>query len=692
MTPQRWREISRMYSEATGRDAAARAAFLAEACAGDSDLRHEVESLLAEDDGAELLAAGSIGHYQLRSLLGSGGMGQVYRGHDATLQRDVAVKVVPRLFAADPQRRARVRREAQLLASLNHPNIAQIYGIEEADGVYALILELVDGPTLADCIARGPMPSGDALVVARQIGRALQAAHERNIVHRDLKPDNIKVGRDGTVKILDFGLAKALASEEAGSDVLVTTRGAVLGTVAYMAPEQARGQESDQRVDIWAFAVVLYEMLSGRSPFVRTSMAGTIGAILHTEPDWKGIPRAVQPVLRQCLEKDPARRCTDIAAAVRSLDAARSGVPTSARRVVWTRAAVVAWMLATVALVCLVFAGGNSTMPGAAAAQHAGEQQGAVRYQVSAPTPFTIGSYFVLSPDGRHLAFWATDPGGRRMLWIHSLDWGRSQPLPGAGAVSTSSMLWAPDGRRLAFVDNTGLLRQIDIGSGQARTICPLGAGWGGGSWNGDDQIVFGQQSGGLLRVSASGGNAVALTSLDAAHGEIGHGGPRFLPDGRHFVYARATSTGSDGIYTGAIDVAPELQPATLLMRTRSRPVYAPSHDPAIGHLLLVDRGKLLAYPFDARALKVTGEAIQIAGGVGAVATGGALVGSVSASATGVLAFRSRREPAVDIIQNWMEMLKTPAGRQSVPIASVFGITRTMIPVALRPAMMPPSR
>jgi hypothetical protein len=280
---------------------------------------------------------------------------------------------------------------------------------------------------------------------------------------------------------------------------------------------------------------------------------------------------------------------------------------------------------------------------------------------VAPPSSSTFGPFFVVSPDGRHLAFTATDRLGRRALWVHAIGSGDARPVPGARDVSTSSMIWAPDSRRLAFVDTRSVLNQVDIAGGEARPIATLRSGWGGATWNAGDEIVFGQASGGLMRVAARGGVPVPLTRLDRERGEIGHGGPRFLPDGRHFIYARSAHLSSDAaVYVGALDAAPDAQPAEPLIRTPSRPVYAPSPDPARGHVLLVAGGVLFAYPFDARRLAIAGESVPIAQGVDLVMSGGnALISPVSASATGVLAYRRSGATPIDVVLNWMELLKS---------------------------------
>jgi serine/threonine protein kinase len=350
VTPERLRQIERLFHEARERTPAERSAFLVRACANDSALRREVESLLAQapaglidapigalvaelvtGHGPRLAPGSSVGPYQIESLLDVGGMGEVYRARDTTLGRDVAMKILPRHFTADPERLARFEREARLLAALNHPNIGAIYGLESASGVRALVLELVEGETVADRIQRGPLPVTDALTIARQMADALDAAHEKGIIHRDLKPANIKVTPGGVVKVLDFGLAKAATDERQSSTVTVggTQEGTILGTAAYMSPEQARGQAVDKRTDIWAFGCVLYEMLTGHAAFPGATVSDTIAAILGREPDWAALPASTPPqiarLLQRALEKDSKRRLRDIADARAELDDSLEG-------------------------------------------------------------------------------------------------------------------------------------------------------------------------------------------------------------------------------------------------------------------------------------------------------------------------------------------------------------------------------
>jgi Tol biopolymer transport system component len=663
--PDRWRQLSRIYHAIAQCEPSERAAFLDQVCRDDSVLRRELDSLLAhERSGDSLVEAGAarplpslvgraVGSYDVRAVLGAGGMGHVYLAHDTKLHRDVALKVLPELFATDLGRLARFKREAQLLASLNHPNIAAIYGFEEGTVVGAgfsrlggaLVLELVEGPTLADRIAQGPIPLDEALHIARQIAEALEAAHEHGVIHRDLKPANIKVRPDGTVKVLDFGLAKALppdVADVASVDLARTARGVILGTVPYMAPEQARGRETDGRADIWAFGVVLYEMVTGRSPFAADSLAETVGAVLYKEPDWGRVPDRLQSLLRRCLEKDADRRPQTIADVRSGLAEPSSSTHARRGRRMWPASAAMAGVAAAVALAVVYFDG---TPPGGVYP---------VRFQIAAPPQSTFGNYFVVSPDGRHVAFLASDPTGRRTIWVHSLESGESRPLPRAGDLSASSIIWSGDSRFIGFVGGRGTLSKIDINGGRVQAIGDVPEGWGGGAWNRDDVIVLGQAEGGLLRLSGAGGAPTLLTRLDPSRQEVGHGGPRFLPDGRHFIYSRASRIPDyTALYVGSVDAGPDEQPAQPLLVTDSRPAYAPSSDPDRGYLLAVREGVLLAYPFDNRRLTLAGDPVPIADGVGAVGNGPVSIASVSASGNGVLAYR--RAERVDGIPVWVD-------------------------------------
>src|SRR5215831_18560668 len=382
MTPERWQRVTTIFHAARMREAADRAGFLAEACGDDVSLRQMVEALLEGDQDAgafgemplfaswPVLDTGTrFGACRLERLIGRGGMGDVYLAHDTALGRDVAIKVLRDAQVVDGAWLERLRREARVLGALNHPNIVTIYGIERTDGAYGLILELLEGPTLADRIAQGPMPLAEALPIAQQIAEALEAAHERGIVHRDIKPTNIGFTRDGLVKLLDFGLAK-ITVLEAGSDeaalqaptvsMSATHRGLIVGTVAYMSPEQARGQAIDRRTDIWAFGCVLFEMLTGRVPFSGETRSDTMAAILERDVPWEQLPPAIpaniRQLLRRCLEKDPKRRLRNIGDAGLELDETRTGYESGAdtERRTHTRVASWAAMIACIAAIAAI--------------------------------------------------------------------------------------------------------------------------------------------------------------------------------------------------------------------------------------------------------------------------------------------------------------------------------------------------
>ncbi len=553
MTPERWRQVEDVYNAVMARPAGERAGVVADLCASDEELRHEIESLLAHAREASAFletpafAAASVagegpligrrfGSYLVRSLLGAGGMGEVYRAHDEQLGREVAIKILPRLFSSDSERLARFESEARMLAALNHPHIGAIYGLEHVDGSPALVLELVEGETLAERIAKGPLPFADALTIARQIADGLDAAHQRGIVHRDLKPANIKITPDGVVKVLDFGLAKlgvrevgGPGPEQANSPTMIdrTREGVILGSAAYMSPEQARGAAVDKRTDIWAFGCVLYEMLTGARVFGGDEISDTLAAVLRDEPDVSRVPAHARVLVQRCLEKDPKRRLRDIGDAMPLLETVpQVGVGQRVdRRSLWVAAAVAA--------ICLIGAL-------AIAVVHFGEQPPSFRpvhFQVQTPETGRFGGFFALSPNGRMMAFIAM-VADEPHLWVHSFETGQSRPLLNAGSFS-NVMFWSPDSRFLAFPIE-GKLKKISVVGEQVQTVCdlPPGSTWGGGAWNAENVIVFGG-SAGLMQVPAEGGVATPVTILDASRGDMGHPGPWFLPDGRHLLYFR---------------------------------------------------------------------------------------------------------------------------------------------------------
>ena len=586
------------------------------------------------------------------SALGAGGMGEVYRARDTTLGRDVALKILPAAFNADPDRIARFRREAQVLATLNHPHIAAIYGVEDADGCRALILELVDGPTLADRITEGPLSLEDTIIIARQICDALEAAHDGGIVHRDLKPANIKLRRDGTVKVLDFGLAKALeaAPVETGAGPLptitspaMTRLGVILGTAAYMSPEQAKGRPADRRSDIWAFGCVLYEMLTGRRPFVGDDVSDTMAAVLRAEPDWSLLPPAVPPsirrLLRRCLDKDRRRRLADIADARLELDAAqtedaasgRSAIPIRQQRrlIQW-----LPWGVAALSLVVVASVVANTALNTRPRDAHV--------YRTSIIVPAEVGAIggnrnatLALSPDGRQLAFTASDTSGHTMLWIRALDALNARPLP--DTQDAVSPLWSPDGRWLAFVANDALKR-IEIATGRVTTVC--NAAWAAGAWSRGDVIVFTTRTWSLAQVPAAGGTPIALTTIDPAGSEYSHLAAFFLPDGRRFVYAALASSGQPlGVYLASLDSHDRQRLA----------IDAAFLQLASDSLMFVRGTTLMAQPFDAVRGTLRGDAVPIADQLRATANSRFF----AVSETGVLVFQTDSTSGYEL--NWFD-------------------------------------
>ncbi len=595
------------------------------------------------------------GHFDVARPLGAGGMGEVHRARDTRLNRDVALKILPDAFAADPDRLARFQREAELLASLNHPNIAQIHGLEEDGGTRALVLELVEGPTLEERIARGPIPLDEALDIAARIADALEAAHGAGVIHRDLKPANVKVRDDGAVKVLDFGLAKALEAGPASGDAhdsstmatAATQLGVIVGTAAYMSPEQARGRPVDRRADVWAFGAVVYEMLTGRKAFEGDDVTGILAEVIKSEPAWASlsadVPRAVSGVLRRCLAKDPGERLRDIADVRLGLlgafedpdrpaaDAMPASAPGRGRRTA---------ELAVAAVLAAIVAGlGVRALP-------------APGPPVPEPVRFTIpvtenaSPILELSPDGRYLAYMEGDEDREPHLRIHSFASGNTREVAPAEVVG-SPLFWSPDGRFVGFSDGT-TVKRVDVAEGVVESIGD-GFGFSGGSWNEDDVIVFGGRTG-IMQVSARGGTPAPVTTVDEARGEIVHASPRFLPDGRHFIYQRLSQEPDvNGLYVGTLDAAPDAQDPTRLLATPRSAAYAPSPDSAgAGHLLFMEDRRLLAQPFDHRRLQLAGSPTVVANDVGYFG----FWGSFSVSRTGTVAWRG--DEAAGSVQ-WLE-------------------------------------
>jgi Tol biopolymer transport system component len=566
-------------------------------------------------------------------------MGEVYRARDTKLGRDVALKILPDAFTLDGDRIARFRREAQVLASLNHSNIAGIYGVEDSGSTHALVLELVEGPTLADRIAKGPIPLDDALPIAKQIAEGLEAAHEQGIVHRDLKPANVKVRLDGTVKVLDFGLAKLLDPDGAAVGSLnsagltnsptittpaMTQVGMILGTAAYMSPEQAKGRGADRRSDIWAFGCVLYEMLTGYRAFGGEDVAETLALIITREPDWTKLPRGtpadVLRVIRRCLEQDPKRRLRDIADARLELEAAAHetlpaipiGAPqgrTRRERMLWGTALAVATLAAAAALVLR--------------ARPADQTAPEMRFEIATP-PTGDPASIAIAPDGRTIVFVGAAEGASR-LFARAVNSTSARAL--AGTEGATYPFWSPDSRSVAFFAD-GKLKRIGIDGGPAQTLANA-ASQRGGSWNQSGTVLFAPLSTGpLFRVSSSGGELVPVTRFGP--GEQGsHRFPHFLPDGRHFLYYWFGSSAS-GVYVADLDGHENRR----LIDADTAAVYT------LGHVLFGRQGTLFAQDFDPDRRSLSGSP-SVVGERVAIDPASFSLGAFAASSEGLIVFRT---------------------------------------------------
>ena len=558
-------------------------------------------------------------------------MGEVYRATDSKLGREVAIKLIPEDFARDSTRMARFTREAQVLASLNHPNIAAIYGVEDR----ALIMELVEGPTLSERIKQGAIPLDEALEIARQIADGLEAAHDKGIVHRDLKPANIKITPGGTVKLLDFGLAKAegpwsstTSVEDAPTLTVASTgTGVILGTAAYMAPEQARGRNVDKRADIWAFGVILYEMLTGDQMFEGETVTDILASVVRTDPDLKRVPEKVRPLLERCLAKDPKKRLRDAGDAMLLLDT--PAAVTAAPRV--NRAMTMA--LGGAALVCaaglagLAFVHFRETPPASEV----------VRFQMPLPDDVSFTQFGVssISPDGRKVAFAAFGYDGVPRVWVRTFDSPTPKPLTDA-RISQQQLpfFWSADSRYV-FFDSERKLKKINIDGGAPELVSdlqPLG-----GTVNSDGTILFGA-TGGIMKIAASGGTPTPVVKATAENQNI-HAYPVFLPDGRHFLYMRGAPLGKRAIYLGDLDAAPEAQRATPLVSTDYNFAVGQTSANATPTVLYLRESTLVAQTFDMSGLKLTGEPVTVAEQV--ATRRDSAIGHFSASKTGTLVYRT---------------------------------------------------
>jgi len=691
MNPDRWRRVADVYDATMEQEPGARAAFLADACADDADLRWEVESLLAQEHtsvvvdqrvdavaaavlrGAPRLEPGAeLGPYRVEALIGAGGMGEVYLAHDTKLNRGVALKVLPESLTGDTDRLARFTREAHVLASFNHPNIAAIHGFEDRGDVHALVLELVEGPTLADRIARGPIPLPDALPIARQIADALAVAHERGVIHRDLKPANIKVRDDGTVKVLDFGLAKPVqempaphSRTPAVTSPVGTAMGVLLGTAAYMSPEQTKGRPADRRSDVWAFGCVLYEMLTATRAFDGGDVADTLAAVLKGEPDWTVLPAntatAIRRLLRRALEKDPKRRLSDMADARLEIDEAQAvadAPPETTPRGGASVRPAVPWTIAALLAAALIAA---TVMwhPWRAIPLPPSQR---LSVDLGAET-FLSGSVegtpqLSISPDGSMLAF----VGERdRVEQLYLRRFGQLQAVPlAAGAVSEP--FFSPDGQWVGFFSLADRkLKKIPVAGGSAVVICDIRSNYPrGASWGDDGFIVFNAGAEAwtpLLRVPSDGGKPEPVSAL--SEGEVAHRWPQVLPGAKAMLFAAFASVG--GIDGANVLVQPlPSGPPKIVLRGAHYARYLRS-----GHLIYAQGTTLFAVAFDIDRLEMHGQPVAVVDRVMGFKVSGA--SSFDVSDNGTLAYVGGQLASQEVPMQWMRRDGTTTTMRAPP-------------------------
>ena len=712
MKPERYKQVEELYHSALGRKPEERAAFLEQCCGGDEALRGEVESLLGYDQRAEhfietppddvavaMLAAEqkhsmvgrTLGHYRVVSLLGSGGMGEVYRATDTRLDRTVALKVLPRHLSSDPERRQRFEREARAVSSLSHAHICALYDIGRQDGIDYLVMEYIEGESLADRLAKGPLPADQALRYGIQVADALDKAHRAGIIHRDLKPANVMLTKTGA-KLLDFGLAKLRGSETEAvlggqsnlptEQLSLTAEGTIVGTLQYMAPEQLEAGALDARTDIFAFGAVLYETLTGKRAFTGKSQASLIGAILHAEPPpistiQPMTPPALDRLIKKCLAKEPDQRwqsAGDVADELKWV--AEAGAEASAAAPAMIRGRNrerLAWIVASMLLLglaaALLFIVANFRRPPS--------EVSATRFVISASEKQGL-LYPSISPDGRRVVYPASTEG-KQQLWIRQLDSVTPQLLPGTEK-TFYPVFWSPDGRYIAFFAD-GKLKKMQLSGGPPQPLTDI-PNPRGGSWNREGVIIFAPDgTSPLYRVSASGGERTQLTTLDESRQEISHRWPLFLPDGNHFLYlARSPQREDTAIYVGSLDS----KETKRLLSADSSVAYAPP-----GYLLFAREGTLMAQPFDVDKLGVTGEEFSVVQQISCMAL--SAMAGFSVSGNGVLAYLTGN-PATQL--TWFDrsgtQLRTvgpPAAYQSLrlsPDEERLAVARTD-PLAVAP-------
>ena len=578
-----------------------------------------------------------IGSYEIAARLGAGGMGEVYRAKDIKLGRDVALKILPASFTNDPERVARFRREAQVLASLNHPHIAQIHGMEEANGTQFLVLELVDGESLDKRIARGPIPVDEALAIAKQIAEALEAAHEKGIIHRDLKPANIALTKDGQVKVLDFGLAKAVETTSGSVDAMnsptitspamMTGVGVILGTAAYMSPEQAKGRAADKRSDIWSFGCVIFEMLTGQRAFDGQGVSETLARILEREPDWTRLPTTVSPALRvyirRCLQKDPRQRVQAIGDVRLALEGAFETAvgQTAAPAMLW-------WRVASMGVAAIIASGAiTGTLAWLAVRRVEPVPLRVSRLQLApaGAAALAIGwndRDLAITPDGSHVIYVGNQG---TQIFVRALD--ALAPVAVYTGGGVTGLFVSPDGQWIGFHDGLSALKKVAVAGGPAVTVAMTDtAGSSGATWGLDDTIIVATNDAetGLQRVSAAGGPLTVLTRPDHAHGEADHFWPEMLPGGRAVLFTITSLTGDiDAAQVAVLDL--QTGKWKILVRGGSHAHYVSS-----GHLVFASAGALRAVPFDVGRLETRGAPVTVVpdvvttikGGMNAVVAG----------------------------------------------------------------------
>jgi serine/threonine protein kinase/Tol biopolymer transport system component len=626
-----------------------------------------------------LQAGSKFGPYEIQEFIGAGGMGEVYRGCDTRLDRTVAIKILQAHLAEQPNLRERFEREARAVAGLNHPNVCVLFDVGDHDGIHFLVMEYLDGETLAARLTRGPLPLDQALKCASEIADALARAHRQGVVHRDLKPGNVMLTKSGS-KLLDFGLARlkqtgqspAYSSSSAvpTKESALTAQGVIIGTLQYMAPEQLEGNDADARTDIFAFGAVLYELVTGRKAFEGRSQVSLIGSILEKEPlpmtsISSGIPPALDQLVRRCLAKDPDQRwqsAGDLAAQLRWIAAsfasesseadktrvqARIAGGSSRGRNLWVAASAF-FFLMSVGLASMMFYRPAEPVQG-------------MRFEIPAPyqqTYFSPANNALsysggsISPNGRRIAFTAADSKGTVRLWVRPIEAVVAQALPGTEGAALP--FWSPDSQTIGF-GAQGKLKKIDVAASQPQVICDASA-FRGGAWNRNGVIIFASTAlSALFRVPAAGGEPTKLTNLVAP--EVSHRFPVFLPDENHFIYSAYTTQSNHTIYGASLD-KPE---STALVKAETPALYSPE-----GHLLFARQGSLFAQAFDAKSLKVSGDPIRIV--VDVASTQNALAASVSN--TGILIYRNASTPSGNVQMQWFERNGKPG--ELVGIAGAF--------------------